>query len=299
MGNFKLPVRQFVVNSDIQAVLKADIAGTISNYGAGTNLDPTLATHLFKLEGEIDWIKGTQLQLLAAATRCRKQVWATAVKGVKAFTMPAAVTQGDVFRITWDGLDKTPTEFQNIPLEKRYQFSKTISASATDVVANMVAVINADPNSPVIAYAGFNNVTPAQDDSTKVVLVAKDYRYDFEVYCNAVTFTAVAVGTTVYHTAEDTSAVTAVATDWVNDYENLKNYQWVADLDFDRNAEYFPEKGAKYNSYFFKVDWTQDTGGHTVVGQKAVTGETTFIVYVKQGIALDTALDAFATDVNV
>jgi hypothetical protein len=163
----------------------------------------------------------------------------------------------------------------------------------------MVAAVNADPNAPIIAYAGFNNVTPVQDDSAKFVYVAKDYRLTPKVYSSYITLTNVAAGTVVYHTAEDTSVTTVEATDWVNDYENLKNIQWAGNIDFDRNAEYFPQKGQKYNSYFFKVDWTQNTGGLSVAGQKSVTGESTFIVYCKQGLALDTALDAFATDMNV
>lgn len=302
MAPFKLPVFQYIINEDFQAVLKADKAGTISDYAAGTDLDPTLATHLFRLEGEHDWVPANKLQLLAAATRVRKQVWATAVKGVRAYTVTSTtVAAGDVFRIVSTSLDKTPTSFQNIPLEKRYQFSAA-QTSVADVITNMVAVINADPNAPVVAYAGFNNATPAQDDSDKIVLVAKNFREDVDLYPSidgGLAVTAVANGTTVYHTAEDTSDDTTDAVDWVNDYENLKNKQWVADLDFDRNAEYFPQKGAKYNSYFYKVDWEQDTGGHTVPGQKAVTGESTFIIYVKQGLALDTALDAMATDMNV
>lgn len=298
MGNFKIPMFQYILNEDFQAVLKADAAGTITDYAAGTDLSPANAAHLFKLEGEFDWFKATQLSLLAAATRVRKQVWATAVKAIKSYTVPAAATQGDVFRIVYDSFDKTPTAFQNIPLEKRYQISATQATAAT-VVANIVAVINADPNAPVVAYAGFNNVTPVQDDSAKIVLIAKDYRVDFNLYSSALSFTADAAGTTVYHTAEDTSAVTVAASDWVNDYENLKTVQWANGVDFDRNAEYFPQKGAKYNSYYFEIDWSQDTGGHTVPGQAAVNGKSKFIVYAKQGLAVDTALDAFATDMNV
>lgn len=302
MGNFKLPVRQFIINDDIQGVLRADKAGTFSDYGGATDLDPATATHLFKITGQTDWTKVTDLQELASAVRVRKQVWASAVKPIKAYTVTSsAVSAGDVFRIVWDSLDKTPVEYQNIPLEKRYQFSAD-QATVANVIANMVAVINADENSPVVAYAGFNNATPAQDDSDKIVLIAKNFREDFEIYPSTngtLALTEVAAGTTVYHTVEDTNDDTVAASDYVNDYENLKNKQWVADLDFDRNAEYFPQKGAKYNSYFYKVDFTQDTGGHTVPGQKAVTGEVTFIFYVKQGIALDTALDAFATDMNV
>ena len=375
MGNFKLPVFQYVVNEDIQATLKADKVGVITDYAAGTNLVPSTATHLVRMEGEWDWFKVTQLQLLAAATRVRKEVWATAVKQISTLVVSdLTASLGDVFMIRTEGLDKIPTAYQNIPLEKRYQISKdiidgvpqaqvttitmsgttgtlavtldgvlysvpfnasidqttddfrtvhaaalllkdiTVTDTATEVVftadvaghphslpvdastgdivgavvattpnisggeqsivQNMAAVINADENSLVVAT--YADVT--------LTLTAKNFRESFVLY---------------HPTVVGTFATGTPAVDWTNDYENLKNYQWVIDMDFDRNAEYYPVKGAKYNSYYFKMDWEQDTGGHTVAGQKAVTGESTFIIYCKQGLALDTALDAWTTDMNV
>ena len=373
---FKIPIFQMIVNNDDQAILKADKAGVVSNYAAGTNLVPSTAGHLFKLEREFPWIEVNTLQLLAAATRVRKQVWATAVKQVSTFVATSlTATKGDVFRIVVDSLDKTPTAYQNIPLEKRYQISRdiadgtptaqvttvtvtgtngnivltldgvdyaeafatnidttidnwdathtaamaakgiTITNTATTIiftattagepfgvvtsanstgdmagavvattanisggeqaiVRDMAAVINADSNAAVVAT--YADVT--------LTLTAKNFRESFVLY---------------HPTITGTFATGTPAVDWVNDYENLKTKQWVTNLDFDRNAEYYPEKGAKYNGYYFKFDWTQDTGGHTVPGQKATTGESTAIVYCKQGLALDTALDAFATDMNV
>ena len=124
---FKFPVFQYIINEDFQALLKADKVGVISDYAAGTNLDPTLATHLFRMEGETDWVAANMLQLLDTAVRVRKEVWATAVKQISTLTVTAVTaTEGDVFRIVVDGLDKTPTAYQNIPLEKRYQISKDI-----------------------------------------------------------------------------------------------------------------------------------------------------------------------------
>jgi len=375
MGNFKMPQFQYIVNEDFQAVLKADKVGVISNYAGGTDLDPTLATHLFKLEGEHDWFKATQLNLLSAALRVRKQVWATAVKQISTFVATAVTaTKGDVFRIVVDGLDKTPTAYQNIPLEKRYQLSKdvvdgspqaqvttitmtgttgtlaldldgvnysvafnasidqttddfrtthaaalllkdivvtdtatevvftantagnphnlptdastgdivgavvattpNISGGEQSIVQNMAAVINADDNAAVVA---------TYDDVT-LTLTAKNFRESFNLYTSAIA---------------GTFATGTPAVDWVNDYENLKTKQWVADLDFDRNAEYFPQKGAKYNSYLYEIISEQDTGGHTVPSQVAVQAKTQFMVFVKQGLTLDTALDAMATDMNV
>lgn len=302
MGTFKIPMFQMLVNNDDQAILKADLAGTVSNYGAGTNLDPTNAAHLFRLEKELPWFAGTQLTLLAAATRVRKTAYAAAVKQVSAYTITsAAAAKGDTFRITVDSFDLTPTVYQNIPTEKRYQIPRACTTVA-QVIQAMADAINADDNSEVIAYVGFNNVTPVQDDSDKLVLEAKNTRVFFKLYPGTdspLTWTDVAAGQTVYHTAEDTNSTTAVAVDSINAYENLKNIQWVTDLHFDRNAEYYPEVGATYNSYYWEIDWTQDTGGHSVPGQAAVSGKSQFVVYAKVGTALDTALDAFATDVNV
>lgn len=278
MGNFKIPLFQYIINTDDQAVLKADKVGTISDYGAATDLLPTLATHLFRLEGEQPWFKATQLALLAAATRVKKQVWATAVKQIATLTITAASggTKGDTFRVVTDSFDLTPTVFQNIPLEKRYQLSVDC-ADATAVAANIAAVINADTNAPITAAAALGVVTVTQ----------KDFREFSTVYVGA------------NNAWSSVFAVTTPATDWVNNYDTLKNVQWVTDMDFDRNAEYYPERGAKYNSYYYEITWDQDTGGHTVPGQVATEGKSTFIVYVKQGLDLDTALDALATDMNV
>ena len=376
MGNFKIPLFQFVVNTDAQAILKADKVGVISDYAAGTNLVPGTATHLFRALNEQGWFKCTQLQLLQTAIRIRKQVWATAVKQISTLVASSlTATKGDVFRIVSDSFDLTPTVFQNIPTEKRYQISETIAdgtptaqvttvtvsgtngnivlsldgvdyaeAFATNIdttidnwdtthtaamtakgititntattlvftattagepfgvvtssnstgdmagavvattpnisggeqaiVRNMAEVINADTNAPVVAT--YSNVT--------LTLTAKNFGETFVLYHPTI------VG--VYATGTP-------AVNWTNDYENLKSVQWVTDLDFDRNAEYYPEKGTKYNSYYYEIKWEQDTGGHTVPGQVATEGKSVFMFYVKQGLAFDTAMDAMATDMNV
>jgi hypothetical protein len=149
-----------------------------------------------------------------------------------------------------------------------------ISGGEQAIVRNMANVINADANAAVVAT--YADIT--------LTLTGKNFGESFVLY---------------HPTVEGVFAIGTAAANWTNDYENLKNYQWVVDLDFDRNAEYYPEKGAKYNSYYFRTNWTQDTGGHTIPGLKEQTGESIFIVYVKQGIDLDTAMDAFATDMNV
>jgi len=303
MGNLKIPLFQYLVNNDNQAVLKADKAGTISDYAGGTNLLPGTATHLFRLEKELPWIKATQLVELESAVRVRKSVWVDAVEKIGAYTVVSTTaSKGDVFRLVTNSLDLTPTVFQNIPTEKRYQLGSDCTTKV-EIVAAIVAAINADPDAPVTAVAGFDDSggTTTQNDEDKVILLNKNKREYTNMYVGGAdpfTITALNVGTDVAYVA-NTAYTTVNASDYVNDYETLKNVQWVTDLHFDRNAEYYPEQGAKYNSYYFEVDWEQDTGGDSVPGQKAVTGNSKFIVYVKQGTALDTAMDAFATDMNV
>ena len=372
---FKLPVFQMIVNNVDQAVLKADKVGVISDYAAGTNLVPSTATHLFKVEKEMPWIYVNKLQLLSAAVRVRKQVWATAVKQISTLVVSdLTASEGDVFRIVTDALDKTPVAYQNIPLEKRYQISKDI-ADATPVAQVTTVTVAGASGTLVLTLNGTNyseafdtNVDTTIDNwdathtaamtalgititntATTIIFTATTAGEPFGVITDdaSTTMTGTAVATTpntsggeqaiarnmmdvinadsnasvvatyddvtltltakefatsfeLFHpNVEGVYATGTPAVNWVNDYENLKNYQWAVNVDFDLNAEYYPEKGTKYNSYYFKFDWTQDTGGHTVPGLKAVTGESTAIIYVKQGIALDTALDAFTTDMNV
>ena len=277
MGNFKIPMFQYLVNSADQAILKASKAGVVSDYGGATNLVPATADHLFRVEKELPWFSVTQLALLAAATRVRKTVYAAPVKQIATWTITAAAggAKGDSFRLITNSFDLTPTVFQNVPVEKRYQLSVACTDAAA-VAANIAAVINADENAPVTAVAAAAVVTLTNKNNNE--------------------FTNAYVENTAW---SGVFAVTTPASPGVNGYDQLKNIQWNTDLDFDRNAEYYPAVGGQYNSYYFEVNWSQDTGGHSVPGQAATSGKSQFVIYVAAGIALDTALDAFATDMNV
>ena len=376
MGTFKMPIFQYVINEDLQAVLKADKVGVITAYAGGTNLVPSTATHLFKLDGELDWIHVNKLIELSSAVRVRKQVWATAVKQISTLVVSSVVaTKGDVFRVVTDSFDKTPTAYQNIPLEKRYQISKTIAddtpvaqvttVTVTGTNGNIVLTLDGVDYSEVFATnidttidnwdathtaalsalgiditntattiiftadtAGepFNAVTSANstgDMAGAVVATTPNTSggeqaivQDMAAVINAdlnsfvvattsdvtLTLTAKNYGETFELFHPDITGVLATGTpavNWTNDYENLKNYQWVADIDFDRNEEYFPRKGTKYNSYYFEFTSTSDLGGHTVPGETSKTAKSVVIIYCKQGLTLDTALDAFTTDMNV
>ena len=297
-----LAVKDIIVNDDAQVVLKED-DGT-----AYVTADATPSAGGFILEGFLsNIILGSQLELLRSATRIIKDTPSAGVAEIKAYTI--AVTtgfkKGDIFRITVDSLDLTPTEFQNREVEKRYQLSSDC-ATAVLLIAELVKTINGDPNAQVTAYAGFTNVTPSQDDSAKLVLVAKKVGQTFNFfYSNKTTgvgtVTAVALTTTVYHTAEDTSAVTINAALPLNTYDYLKNINWAKNVDFDRNVNWFPLPGISYNSYYFEVNGTvhPSTGNDPIPNEKRNTAKYGVKVWVKTGLTLDTALTALTANMNV
>jgi hypothetical protein len=289
---FKIPVKEIIVNNDSQVRLLED-DGT-----AYADNDTTPTTGGFILEGFLSLTMATQVQLLKAATRIIKDTPVAGVGETAAYTVVStAAAAGDVFRLVVDSVDLTPTEFQNIPTEKRYQFSSA-KASAATIAAHIAATINADPKAPVTAYAGFNNASPAQDDSAKVVIVAKYVGQKVNLYSNKITMTKVANATVVYHTVEDTSVTTAVATSPVGTYDALKNIDWAANMDFDRNVNWYPAQGAQYNTYYFEVNDTGFTSGQDVSGGVNLAVKTAFKMYVKTGTTLATAMDLLVGDLN-
>lgn len=290
---FKIPVKQIIVNKDSQVRLLED-DGT-----AYVAADVTPSAGSFILEGFLSLTPGSKVVLQKAATRIVRDVTAPAVAEIAAFTIPtAALAAGDVFRVTLESVDLTPTEFQNINIEKRYQASSAQATNAT-VLAHIAATINADPKSLVTAFVGFNNVTPVQNDSSKLVLVAKNKGQKIGFFSSKLSITRVANATVVYHTAEDTQVTTVLGAVGVGHYDTLKNNDWAANVDFDRNVEWAPEIGATYTTYYFEVDSTGVNGSQTIAGGKALESRTGFRLYVKNGLTLETALNALATDLNV
>lgn len=296
----KIPVKQIIVNDDSQVVLKED-DGTA--YADG---DCTPAAGGFILEGFLSLVLGSQLVLLKAATRIIKDTPVTGAGETTAYTVTSAagIPADSIFRLVTDSVDLTPTEFQNRANEKRYQTSSASTDAAT-TVAEIVAAINGDANSPVTAYAGFNNVTPVQDDSAKIVLVAKEVGIKVDLYIGSgvsgASVAKAAAGVTVYHTAEDTSAVTAAASLPINTYDYLKNIEWAKNLDFDRNMNWMPLPGKEYNSYYFEMDGTPFVGHgdgslHSIVPGAQRSG---FKVWAVTGSTLATKLDLLVGDVNV
>lgn len=306
---FNIPQKEIIVNDDAQVRLLGSTNGTTwVAYVAGTNLNPATAAHQAQLEGFLTTFNVTNLQLLASATRVRKTTGANPVLNAQAFTVTTTggLKAGDILMLRADSLDLTPTEFQNKGFEKRYQVTSDQS-SVANIIAHLVATINADKFAPVTAIAGFNNVTPAQDDSAKIILVAKKEGVTFELVfdylgtSNTVTLTKVANGTTVYGPIEDAATVTADAALGVNTYNYLKNINWSKNFNIDQNLNWMPLPGVLYNSYYFELNGTvQDTVGNSPIpSEKHAQVKVGINVFVKQGLTLDTALNEFLIDMNV
>jgi hypothetical protein len=289
---FKIPPKDIIINKDSQVRLLEDDGTPYADN------DVTPTTGGIILEGFLSLTMATQFELLKAATRIIKDTPVAGVAEIAAYTVGStASVAGDVFRLVMKSLDLTPVEMQNVNLEKRYQMSSDKSSAAT-IAAHIAATINADSRSLVTAYAGFNNVTPGQDDSAKVVLVAKVPGMSIELFSNKITLTKVAAGTTVYHTAEDTSAVTANPTLPVNTYDSLKNVNWAKNFDFDRNVEWMPAQGGSYNSYYFVINDTGMVGAQNVSAGKNLDVQTAYRLYVQTGTTLATAMDLLVGDLN-
>lgn len=302
---FKFPSKQLIVNSDSQCRLLEDDGTT---YADG---DCTPTGGGFIIENFLPLVLGSKLQLLASATRIRSQVAVTGAGEIAAWTVTAAggAKKGDVYSVVCTSLDLSPSVFQNGSVIKRYQLRQNC-ADAGELIAELAAVINLDADALVTAYAGFNNASPAQDDSAKIVLAAKNHGIACDLYVGSysveaqVTYTVAlakdAAGTTVYHTVEDTSAETAVAVLDENNYEALKSVKWPANLDYDRNDWEFPWQGAAYKMYYFEVNWTGVIGGSDIAGQTDQAGITPVQLYVNTAATtLITAMDLLAGDVNV
>ncbi len=297
---FQIPVKSIIVNSDTQTQLLT-LAGVA--YDGATNNTPT--TGGFQLKGWLNGVNSSQLRLLSSATRVIKDDAATAgLAEIGAWTITAAggAKAGDVYRVMTDALDLQPSEFQNRAIEKRYQLSVDC-ANAAAIVTNLVAVINADKNSMVTAYAG------QVADTAKICLVAKTKGQTVDLYVGAyavpdqttytVTAAKAAAGVTVDILAGDQTTVAATLP--MNTYEYLKNIEWHKNMDFDRNSEWYPQKDTNYVGYYFEVVSSSVVNmGDNQVPSAAVNDATTgFKLWVKSGLTLDTALDALATDMNV
>lgn len=310
---FNIPRKEIIVNDDTQVVLKGSTDGvTFVAYVAGTNLVPSTAAHRVQMEGFLTNIPVTTLNLLTTATRVRKSTGTAAVVETASYVVallgsgPAA---GDILMLRTDSLDLTPTEFQNKGTEKRYQFTSAQTTVAT-IISHLVATINGDKAAPVVALAGRNNTTPAQNDSAKIVLQAKKpgitiddpIVLDLASAVNGFTLTRDAAATTVYYsTVDGTNVVTAKAALGINTYDYLKNINWAKNFDIDQNLSWMPLPNVTYNSYYFEVNGTvpDNSGNNPMANEVHGLIKTGYSIFVKQALTLDTALNEFLIDMNV
>jgi hypothetical protein len=271
MSGFILPVKEIIVNDDSQVRL-LDEAGAA--YTALKNNTPT--TGGFQLEGFLSAVNSSALQLLKAATRIIKDTPSAGAAEVKTFTVTSTSSPADaVFRIMYESLDLTPVEFQNQRQEKRYQISAA-QASAATIGPKIAAVINADKFAPVTASAA----------GAVVTLTAKQKGVKFNLY------------STDFAGTEATTTPAALP---LNTYDYLKNINWAKNVDFDRNLNWNPLPGISYNSYYFEIlsDSVAQLGHSQVPGEKHAQSLNGFKLWVKTGLALDTALTDLAADMNV
>lgn len=297
----KIPEKQIIVNDDSQVQLLEE-DGTA--YADG---DVTPSAGSFILAGFLPIIAGSDLVLLDTATRVVAQAASAAVAGAIRIEclVDGGVAKGDVFRVNVKNDQRVPVELQQYqPLEKRYQFSADIAAAAGSdhTVATAIAdTINGDPNALVTAavVAGVGN-------EGAVEITAKNPGDSVEFYADSPgnTFAlasspAATIGIT-YDTGKSFETITAAAAA-INTYDALKNINWAKNLDFDRNSEYFPQKGVSYKSYAFQYNWTaKDTGGIVVPSQSPIAGRVAAKLWVNPAATtLTAAMNLFTDDVNV
>lgn len=272
MSGFSIPVKEIIVNDDAQVRLLED-DGTV--YAAA---DCTPSAGGFVLEGFLSMILGSKLVLLAAATRIRKEVPVAAVTELKSYVLTDVAGSADsVFRIVYEDLN-FQSEYQNQPLEKRYQISSDWAAVDT-LGAAIAAAINADKYAPV---------TAAYTAATDTLLVtAKRAGVKFSIYSSDITLPAA--------TGETKAAL------GINIYDSVKNANWARNVEIDRTLNYVPLPGVTYNLYYFEFDSDSvaSLGGLQVPSVIPGSSRNAVKLWVKDGLTLEAKLDLLVTDVNV
>lgn len=248
---FNLPVKEIIVNSDAQVVLLED-DGTayadndvVADTSGGFILDGFINEILWgsATAANANTMKGTKNSYLRFATGSDCMIKTTTSAGVAeiiTFTITAAAgaKAGDTYRIVLDSLDLTPTEFQNRPIEKRYQLSVDC-ANAEAIETELIARIAADPAAMVTAASGGTGV---------LTLTAKKTGYTVRCYVGEY-----ASSGQVVYAVTGVNAVTTPGALPVNTYDSLKNINWAKNFDIDTNINYMPLPGAAYTSYYFEV----------------------------------------------
>jgi len=270
MGNFSIPVKQIIVNSDSQVDVIDGLTGIND------------ATGPFGISGFFNNLDASQLDVLPEGSIKVREVPAVAATAEDAdFTFTLGAAAGDVVIVRENSLDLTPTEFQNQDVDKRYQLPVCADAVATAVAA--AAAINADPYAKVVATAPGAGV---------LTLVAKETGSEFAVYTGESNVTLLEPVAPV----KDPDVVAVLGT---GNYDTLKNINFSKNIEEDRNQEYFPKKGSTYTQHYFEVNWTTvDLGGQRVPSALAAAGKTAFQIWSVVGSATEIALKALTVKLN-
>jgi len=282
MGNFVIPRFQYIINNDEQTQLYGDDGTGPAPYSAAL---VTPSAGKVAMIGELDWFNSNQFQVIDTAIRIRVGIADAGDFREVAYTVGgdvANVKAGHVFRVVTDKPSKNDTAYQNIPVEKRYQLPRDC-ATEDEVATAMADAINADTHSLVSVSVATNVLTVADLDhgAKSNVYIGLDPAGDLPVW-------------------ELSPAVITEGKLPQNTYGALINLQWANGVDFDRNAEYYPERGATYKSYYFKLRAEEvASGGHSLPSAVPGISEVEYIFYAKEGTAFETAMNLLAIDMNV
>ena len=288
MGNFNIPIKQLIVNSGIQVKLKGDNGTGPADYSPTLDLDPANGSHKVQIEGWLDWFPTTSLVELDTAERIKRNGNSVGSKQQLDCTVQlpsgAVARRGSVFRIVTRMPSLEHTAYQNQPLEKRYTLSKDCHTDV-ELAEEIVAVVSADKNALVTAAV---SATPGI-----MHIYDKLSPYHSNIYVSKTTDGELPFGLDV--------TIAVQGKRGYNTYEHLKNLQWSDSMDIDRNSEYYPLKGAKYISYYFRVRREElPVGGFTLPSEVPAESETEFIIYINENLTdLLAQFDAWGTDMNV
>ena len=287
MGNFNIPTIKYIINTDEQGQLYGNDGTGPVPYTLGL-LSPTDSAHTFSIRGILDWQHTTSLAEQDTGIRIRLQIPSVGDERHIRYEIPSftdVVKAGQVIRIVTDQPSKEDTSQQNIPYEVRIQISNDCSTPA-ELSAAIVAAINANENSFVDAFvdSGASEMFHIVDN------VIKNRSNLF--------FGSTPDGEKLPF--EPIITVIDEGSDPINTYEYLKNIQWSNSVDFDFNEDFYPERDAKYKSYFFElVNEELANGGHTLPSQIPGTSKVKIMLYVKEGLTLEAAMNDFVIDMNV
>ena len=291
---FKIPEKKIIVNNDDRTRLLED-DGTA--YADG---DVTPSAGKFMIETFTPYIAGSDLKLLDTAVRIKKTAASAAVGQVSRITVTAGTygvaskETAYMIRVVYTDL-QFDTEYQNRPIEKRIQVVFTGTKDQDALAAAINAAINAHTYMPITSAMDTDTDGAGADTAApNEVVVTSEAGIKFDIYIKA--DTSVEETTPAF---AGTVAVETAAALPIGKYDHLKNIDWARELDFDRNEDWFPEKGASYSTYYFIANFTGNVAGTQIAGATNLSGEVAFKLYVKEGLTLATALDLLVGDVNV